>query len=776
MLLNLLWIVLIFIGLLLIIFHLPHPWFTAVFRRLFIWFYRFEVEGMENYPALDSKEPLVIVANHTSFLDGTILGVFLPEKLTFAVSSEFCNKWWAKIFLKYGNIYPIDVNNPMVTKDLIEITRKGNRFVIFPEGRITVTGALMKIYEGPGLIADKAGAKILPIRINGAQYSPFSRLKGKVRIQWFPKITMTILPAQQFKIPAEIRGRQRREVIGLKLYELMTNMMFASSKNDSTLFQALIDASRNHGRKINVLEDIKQQPMNYQRLIAASFFLANKLRKITKAKENIGLLLPNSLALMTTFFGLQAIGRVPALLNYTSGAENIISMCRVANIQTLISSRQFIEQGKYSALIEKLQQAGINLCYLEDFKKTGKFAAALASLFPEYYYHHLHDSTAASPRDSITPPRGATTTSSRDSATTSSRDLIAGPRKNPNKSSQPAVILFTSGSEAKPKAVVLSHQNLIANCRQMGSVIDLNSNDKIFNPLPLFHSFGLTTATLLPLFNGVKIFLYPSPLHYRVIPEMVYSENSTILFGTDAFLAGYASHAHPYDFYSLRYVFIGGEHLRESTRQLWAENFGLRILAGYGTTETSPVIACNTPMTYKPDTVGKFLPGITYRLEPVEGVEDAGKLIVSGPNVMLGYYLNNNPGELQPPLNHEYDTGDIVSIDDQGYVTIKGRLKRFAKIAGEMLSLTAIENYISELWPDYLHAVIAADDEKRGQRLVLITTYNLASRELLLEYYHNISLPELYLPKQIYHANELAMLANGKIDYNNIGEMINKKT
>lgn len=742
MLLSLLGIVLIFLVLVVILFHLPHPWFTAVLRRLMIWIYRVEVEGREHYPDLNSKEPLVIVANHTSFIDGTLLGVFLPEKLTFAVASEFCDKWWARIFLKYCNAYPIDVNNPMVTKDLIEITRKGNRFVIFPEGRITVTGALMKIYEGPGLIADKAGAKILPIRINGAQYSPFSRLKGKVRIQWFPKITITILPPQQFSIPSEVRGRQRREVIGLKLYELMTTMMFASSKNDSTLFQALIDASTNHGSKINIVEDIKQQPINYRHLLTASFFLGKKLSKITGANENVGLLLPNSIALITTFFGLQAISRVPALVNYSAGAENVLAMCKLANVQLLISSRQFIEQGKFTALVEKLQQAGLRLCYLEDLEKTGKIPALLGSMFPQYYYHSLNHSDEKQQRQ---------------------------------QSSQAAVVLFTSGSEAKPKAVVLSHQNLLANCRQMASVIDFNSNDKVFNPLPLFHSFGLTTATLLPLLNGVKIFLYPTPLHYRVIPEMIYSVNATILFGTDTFLSAYASQAHPYDFYSLRYVFVGGEHLRESTRQLWSENFGLRILAGYGTTETSPVIACNTPMTYKVSTVGKFLPGITYRLEPVEGIENAGKLIVSGPNVMLGYYSEKDP-ELLKSIAGEYDTGDIASIDDQGYVTIKGRLKRFAKIAGEMLSLTAIENYIYELWPEYQHAVIAMDDEKRGQRLILVTNYSLANRELLLEYYHNIGLPELYLPKQIYHTTELPLLGNGKINYTEVTENINNKT
>ena len=281
----------------------------------------------------------------------------------------------------------------------------------------------------------------------------------------------------------------------------------------------------------------------------------------------------------------------------------------------------------------------------------------------------------------------------------------------------PAVVLFTSGSEGTPKGVVLSHENLLANLYQLAAVIDFNPTDIVFNALPIFHSFGLTAGTLLPVLSGVKTFLYPSPLHYRVVPTLVYDTNSTIMFGTDTFLAGYARVAHPYDFYSLRYVFAGAEKVKDETRNVWSDRFGLRILEGYGATETSPVISTNTPMHFKAGTVGQILPGIAHELEPVPGIEQGGKLIVSGPNVMLGYLRAENPGMLEEPEDGRYDTGDIVSIDDHGFVTIQGRVKRFAKIAGEMVSLAAVEGYANAIWPEHAHAVVSIPDTRKGEQL-----------------------------------------------------------
>jgi acyl-[acyl-carrier-protein]-phospholipid O-acyltransferase/long-chain-fatty-acid--[acyl-carrier-protein] ligase len=294
----------------------------------------------------------------------------------------------------------------------------------------------------------------------------------------------------------------------------------------------------------------------------------------------------------------------------------------------------------------------------------------------------------------------------------------------------------------------------------------------VFNALPIFHSFGLTGGLLLPLLAGVKTFLYPSPLHYRLVPQLAYDSNATIFFGTDTFLAGYARAANAYDFYSLRYVFAGAERVRAETRAAWAEKFGLRILEGYGATEMSPVIAVNTPMQFKAGTAGRFIPGIDWRLEPVPGVAEGGRLILKGPNLMLGYLRAETPGRLEPPEASVYDTGDIVSVDARGFVTILGRLKRFAKVGGEMVSLAAVESAIAALWPDRRHAVIALPDARKGEQLLLVTEHTGASREELLAHAREMGLPELFLPRTITHVERLPLLGSGKPDYKAIAELV----
>ena len=292
----------------------------------------------------------------------------------------------------------------------------------------------------------------------------------------------------------------------------------------------------------------------------------------------------------------------------------------------------------------------------------------------------------------------------------------------------PAVVLFTSGTEGVPKGVVLSHANLLANVAQIDARFDLRLTDVFFNPLPIFHAFGLSAGMLLGLMTSMKIYLYPTPLHYRQIPELIDKVGATVLIGTDTFLAAYARNAAAYGFRTLRYVIAGAEPLKAETRRVYMEKFGLRLLEGYGVTEASPVLAVNTAAFNKVGTVGKLLPFVEPRLERVPGIDDGGRLVVRGPNVMIGYYRADNPGELEPPPGGWHDTGDIAAIDAEGFVSIKGRAKRFVKIAGELVSLGAIEDHVSGLWPDDLVATVAAPDPKRGERVILATTRRSATK------------------------------------------------
>jgi acyl-[acyl-carrier-protein]-phospholipid O-acyltransferase/long-chain-fatty-acid--[acyl-carrier-protein] ligase len=282
--------------------------------------------------------------------------------------------------------------------------------------------------------------------------------------------------------------------------------------------------------------------------------------------------------------------------------------------------------------------------------------------------------------------------------------------------------------------------------------------------LPIFHSFGLTTATLLPLISGVPLYLYPSPLHYKEIPELVYGSNATILFGTDTFLQGYARTANPFDFRSIRYCFAGAEPVKPTTRQVYMEKFGLRILEGYGVTETAPILAVNTPMYNRIGSVGKLMPGMDYKLEKVPGIDEGGRLLVKGANIMAGYLRAEKPGELEPPVDGWHDTGDIVEVDEEDFVFIRGRAKRFAKIGGEMVSLAAVEALAEELWPGYLSAVATIPDPKKGERLVMITDHPGAQRSAFVAFAKSRKASDIMVPSEIFHS-EVPVLGSGKLDF-----------
>ncbi len=697
------------------------PILRLVLKMLF----RVEVRG--EWPA-HLPERLLIVANHESFLDGMLLALFLPINPVFVVHTWAVQHWFFGKLLRYVDYLAVDPTSPMAIKQVVKLVEAGRPVVIFPEGRITVTGSLMKVYDGPAFIAARTGAAVLPIRLDGPRLSYFSRMGGNHPRHFLPKLRLTLMPLEKIDIPQHGTAHERRRLAGEALRKIMQHMLFASCPI-GTLFEALLDAMAVWGRKHRLVEDLRQVEHSYGELLKMVLALGRLSAKLVPEGARIGVMLPNVIPTLALVLGATAMRRVPAMLNYTSGLAGMESACVAADVRVVITSRAFEEAAHLQEAIAGLS-AHRSVVYLEDLRARFTFTDKLWLL-----------AALCWPRSFV-------------------------PKGDPQSA---AVTLFTSGSEGAPKGVVLSHRNLLSNLAQIRSVIAFTPSDKFLNALPLFHSFGLTAGGLLPLMTGTRLFLYPSPLHYRVIPEVAYDRDCTVLFGTSTFLGHYAKHAHPYDFYRLRFVVAGAERLSPAVREAWFEKFGIRILEGYGTTETAPVLAVNTPMAYRSGTVGQFLPGIEYWLEPVPGVEEGGILHVRGPNVMQGYLRLSHPGVLEPTASLHgpgwYSTGDIVTVDAEGFITIKRRLKRFAKIAGEMISLEIVEKLALLIDSVGQHAASSRVDEMKGEALVLFTTSKTVQVDRLIEAARQRSLPSLAVPRDIRLVAALPLLGSGKVDY-----------
>lgn len=513
----------------------------------------------------------------------------------------------------------------------------------------------------------------------------------------------------------------------------MLSEQFDVSQCQKTLFEALLDQSALRGSKTEIVEDADGQTLSYQRLILGSWVLGDKLIQGTRPGDAIGVLLPNVAGLVVTLFGLNAHRRTAALLNFTAGLRNLKAAVQTAPLCRIITSRRFITaaglEDVVAGLAKETSRSGepVEIVCLEDVRKSiglrDKLAGAISAFCSRSKHRHFEGRT-----DDI------------------------------------AVILFTSGTEGIPKGVALSNANLVANASQIfahaGNM--LTPSDIVMNPLPMFHSFGLTAGTLMPLLNGMKVVLYPSPLHYKEIPKFIGKTKATILFSTDTFLRGYGRSATPSDLLSVRYVIAGAERVKERTRAL-LQAFDTVILEGYGATECSPVVACNLPDSNQPGTVGKILPGITCRLDPVPGIHEGGRLYVQGPNVMAGYIYADRPGKVVPPDGGWHDTGDIVTISDD-VITIRGRAKRFAKIGGEMISLAAIEGLVTNLWDNHMHVVLAVPDERKGEALVLVTNKDDATVGDVQAFARKQGVSELCMPRSIIAVAEIPVLGSGKVD------------
>jgi acyl-[acyl-carrier-protein]-phospholipid O-acyltransferase/long-chain-fatty-acid--[acyl-carrier-protein] ligase len=698
----------------------------ACFRFLLQVLFRFRAYDLD---ALKTPGPVLLIPNHLSWIDWLFLWVCLDEDWKFVSSIISAQTSWLhrKLMINRYTL-PVDTSSPYAVKHMAEFLKGGGRLVLFAEGRLSRTGTLMKLFDGTGFLIFKTRAKVITAFLRGAERLPFSPNPGWKKC--FPKVTAHFSAALAAPELGDISAGRARALLTSWLRDQMVRQQFEVEMafGAQNVLSAVAETARKHPGQV-ILEDTTLQKLTYRKLMVGADVLAHALRGTVTGGERVGLLLPNVNATPVVILALWSLGKVPALLNFSSGTPTMLACAELAGLKHIVTSRAFLERTRLNA--DDFVKAGIRLIYLEDVRAgiTGarKFLTLLRHIFLQPLAFSLQPSVSST-----------------------------------------AVIVFTSGSEGVPKGVELTHGNILANIRQMLAVTDLTDRDRLFNCLPLFHSFGLTTGAFLPLVRGIYVFLYPSPLHYRMVPSVLYDRDCTVFISTNTFLSGYARKAHPYDFRSIRVLFAAAEKLQEATALAWSQKYGVRILEGYGATECAPCLSVNTPLEPRYGSVGRLLPGMEYELEPVEGVAGGGRLFVHGPNVMKGY-LNAEANAKFQALGGWYDTGDIVSVDAEGYLHILGRMKRFAKVSGEMVSLTAVEDALAGAFPHYgLHcqiAIITRPEENKGEMLIAVTNEPKLTLDEIRGAIKAKGLTNLSVPREIKVVKEIPKLGTGKVNY-----------
>ena len=574
----------------------------------------------------------------------------------------------------------------------------------------------------------------MPICIEGIQYSDFSYFGAKTKSKRQRNIKLTVLHPRKLDVNKSLSDTRRRNIAVTKLYDIMCEMKFVSNFSNKTLFESLINNLSFVGRSKRILEDINRTSITLGRFIYKVFTFTSKIIKQTEDKEFVGIIATNSKSTMEIFFALSALNRIPAMINYTDTIENILFNIKNVGIKTVYTATFFIKVLKLENLIIALKNNNINIIYIEDIEDNctifNKMSAFVKSFFPRTCYKNI----------------------------CSNFDV-----------NSPAVILFTSALKGKSKSVILTHRNIQAQMAQISSVMDFGILDSFFNAMPIFSSLGLVAGTFLPLIRGIKVFLYHLPLQYKMISELVYDTNSTVLLGTDTFLNGYAKNAHPYNFYAIRYVIAGIEKLKEETIKIWEDNFGKRIFEAYGTTDTASTRSINTPMYFKQYSVGRFLPSIECKLESTTAFVGYSHLLVKGPNIAK-WYIEKKQLVSTKVDDLWFDTGDIVEIDNDKFIFIRGKSRRFTKVDGESVSLTELEFNISNIWKHSKHALLSMLVNGKKE-IVLFTTNQSATLQQLENKVQKQKIENFILPNRIIIVDRIPIIGTGATDYAKLYEM-----
>ncbi|PFJ38791.1 AMP-binding protein [Bacillus thuringiensis] len=674
---------------------------------------------------------VIYMSNHVSIDDLATLHTTLPDNVRFITfdNSEFIHNESKLKNRKVTIFKQLDAEAVMKTIRLIET---GEPVLLFPELKVSKAGTLLRIFTEMAFIAFKAKATIYPVFINGAGKNPN-------KFRFVENIVQTNKPFVKVGTPFTLSqfekasGEKEKEKIAAFIHYQLNELKFSClNKTNINLYNELLNDAKTYKDNEYIVKDTGAS-LSYNKLILNINVMSQRLEKLITEKR-IGVLLPNAIAHVVTLYSLFKLGVSPAILNFTMGEQNLVDCCETAELKTIITSSAFVEKANLQDLLSILETK-YKIIYLEEVKESINSVDKLMGLANNY-------------------------------------------RQQKANFSSNEVILFTSGSESKPKGVILTHDNIYANVQQALTSLDITTKDKMFNALPMFHSFGLSVGTFLPLITGIPVYLYPSPTHSKEIPRFIYQDDITLFISTPTFLTHYERYAHPFTFKDVKYIITGAEKLKPEIRDNWMSKFGIRILEGYGVTEAAPILALNTPLFNKTGSVGKIVPGMQHKIKPIEGIENGGSLLVKGPNLMKGYLIH---GKGYIPLTDWYDTGDIVEIDENNFITIKSRLKRFAKIGGEMVSLNLVEELAAECFGHTGFAAVAIPDKRKGEKIILFTTKPVEESFLntqertFKKFIKSNKLSSLLIPSEIEVFENIPLLGSGKTDYVTIQKLAQER-
>ena len=726
--------------------------------RLLLWFathtiYRMDIAGAERVPP---RGGALLVPNHASMADAALVIAATDRPVRFLMFRDAYEHWFVKPFAKILGVIPIASNQGPreMIHSLREATRalqNGELVCIFPEGQMTRIGQMMPFRRGMERILkgldENANVPVIPVHIDGIWGSIFSFSGGKFFWKWPRKIPYPVRVTFGEPMPATVTATAARQSV----LELGADAFARRKPLMKTIPRSFIQTARHHPFRF-AMADFRTEKLGFFSALTKTIFLARRLRPIWGDQKHVGVLLPPSIGGALVNLAAMFAGKVPVNLNYTASQSVIDSCAEQSGITTTISSKAFLEK-------IKVQPPG-KAVYLEDLAENPKFGEKMLSLVAALFF----------PARSI--------------------EKLAGARQKPTLDHL-ATIIFSSGSTGDPKGVLLTHFNIASNVEQLNQVFMLHKDDRILGILPFFHSFGFTATLCLTTAVGVGCVYHPSPLDARSIGALVSKYRVTLLIATPTFLRAYTKRCAPEDFGSLRYVIAGAEKLPAQVSEAFEDQFGIRPLEGYGCTECSPVVAVNTmdfraaffrQVGGKRGSIGHPLPGIVLRTvdpetQALQAVNQAGLLLVRGPNVMQGYL--NKPDKTAEVLRDGwYNTGDIATIDEDGFVRITDRMSRFSKIGGEMVPHIKVEEKLQELSaaPEQVFVVTAVPDEKKGERLIILHTLDEEALKEVLTKLGELDLPALWKPRpdQFRRIEAMPYLGTGKLDLRRVKELGNE--